>query len=95
MGHEGKIIDILKIDCELCEYSSYMHWLSDLKETGVMARQLLLEIHNDPLPDVINLMLALRNFGYVMFHKEANYLNQANCIEAAFILLAPEFQNYP
>ena len=46
LGHTGYAIDILKIDCEFCEWFSYKDWLSP----NLDVRQLLLETHNLPTP---------------------------------------------
>mmetsp|Transcript_18345 Transcript_18345/g.27180 ORF Transcript_18345/g.27180 Transcript_18345/m.27180 type:complete len:337 (+) Transcript_18345:130-1140(+) len=50
LGHTNRVIDILKIDCEGCEWQSLEGWLSDWNEHGVTVRQLLLELHDAP-PD--------------------------------------------
>ena len=58
-------------------------------------RQVQLEIHNSELPGVVNLFNAFQKAGYVIFHKEANYLNEGKAIEAAFVLLINDFQQLP
>ena len=92
LHHENRTIDIMKIDCEKCEYNQFGQWLSDWEELGMTVRQVQLEIHNSDLPGVVNLMKAFQKAGYVMFHKEANYLNEGKAIEAAFLLLSTDFQ---
>jgi hypothetical protein len=92
LKHVGKVIDILKIDCEGCEWEQYEDWIEDFKETKVTVRQILLELHNSPLPTVADFFHKMWDLGYVIFHKEANFLNP-NCVEIAFILLDKEFQN--
>ena len=52
----------------------------------------MLEIHNSDLPHVVDIFNEFQKAGYVMFHKEANYLNEGKAIEAAFFLLSPDFQ---
>ena len=42
LGHENRVIDILKIDCEGCEWFTYKDWL----EFDI--RQILVETHNAP-----------------------------------------------
>ena len=83
---------IIMIDCEKCEYEQFETWLKDWKDTGVTVRQIQLEIHNSNLPGVVDLFNAFQKAGYVMFHKEANYLNEGKSIEAAFLLLSNDFQ---
>ena len=52
----------------------------------------MLEIHNLDLPNVVDNFNEFQKANYVMFHKEANYLNEGKSIEAAFLLLSPDFQ---
>lgn len=92
LNHENKTIDLMKIDCEKCEYEQFWQWLKDWKNLGMTVRQVLLEIHNSDLPHVVNLFREFQKAGYVMFHKEANYMNEGKAIEAAFLLLSPDFQ---
>jgi len=83
LGHVGRRIDILKIDCEGCEWSTY----KDVLEQDI--RQVLVEVHfvNDLTEPYFN---AFHDEGYVIFHKEPNVLNRA-CVEFGFLKLAKEF----
>ena len=91
LKHEGRTIDLLKIDCEGCEWDQYLQWIEDFKETGVTVRQILIEVHDSPLPMVADFFTKMLEYGFVIFHKEANFLN-ANCVEFGFVLLDKEFQ---
>lgn len=44
LGHQHRIMDILKIDCEGCEWSSIKDWI----QHGI--RQILVEVHGVPTP---------------------------------------------
>ncbi|CAB9507752.1 Pfam:DUF672 [Seminavis robusta] len=87
LGHTGYTIDILKIDCEFCEWFTYEDWL----KPELDIRQLLLEVHNLPtsLPDPqknkggryfpVSMSLSPNKFfdglekaGFAMFSKEPN-----------------------
>eukprot|EP00536_Pseudo-nitzschia_multiseries_P008360 jgi/Psemu1/305669/fgenesh1_kg.211_\ len=92
LKHQQSTLDIVKIDCEGCEYEQYQQWLDDWKEMGVTVRQILLEIHKSHLPNIVNIFNEFQKAGYVMFHKEANYISEGKSIEAAFLLLSPDFQ---
>jgi len=92
LHHENKIIDVMKIDCEKCEYRQYKQWFKDWDELGMTIRQIMIEIHNSDFPGIVEMMTAFQDAGYVMFHKEANYWNEGKCIEAAFLLLDKDFQ---
>ena len=76
----------MKIDCEGCEWQSVDGWLRDWKESGVLVRQLLLEIHDSP-STAIDFFVTLKKAGYVIFHKEVT----GSCAEYAFIKMDPSF----
>jgi len=87
LGHQGRVIDIFKIDCEGCEWRIYQ----DLIEAQVDIRQILVEVHMSP-PSAINFFDSLQQAGFVTFHKEPNIIfGGGNCQEYAMIKLAPEF----
>lgn len=92
LGHVGRRIDILKIDCEGCEWSTFRGWLG----AGVDIRQILVELHDSPDHPVDDTTKhAMYDFlfehGYVVFHKESNSLCGGDCIEYAFIKLGVDF----
>lgn len=43
-------LDILKIDCEGCEYNSFKSWLAKA-DSNFLPRQILIEIHKGTCPD--------------------------------------------
>lgn len=60
LGHEGRPIDIFKIDCEGCEWATYKDWINaDL-------RQILVEVHRVPLI-AQDFFSDLQKAGYVTF----------------------------
>ncbi|KAL7461704.1 hypothetical protein ACHAXS_002119 [Conticribra weissflogii] len=96
LGHSGMIIDILKIDCEGCEWKTYVDWIrgSSLDGNTVIPppRQVLVEMHRSPAPFARDFFDAMRNAGYVIFHKEPNLEGcRGECVEYAFLRLHPEF----
>merc|ERR1712217_502232 len=76
LGHSGKVIDIFKIDCEGCEWSTFRHWFG----AGVQIRQILIELHFYPSSKAVSTDLIheffkfLFDMGYVVFQKESNTL---------------------
>ncbi|KAG7366630.1 methyltransferase domain containing protein [Nitzschia inconspicua] len=81
LGHEGRPIDIFKIDCEGCEWSTYKDWL------GADLRQILIEVHKVP-KIAQDFFLDLQKAGYVTFHKEPNIqFGGGECVEYAFLKL--------
>jgi hypothetical protein len=85
LGHRNRTIDIFKIDCEWCEWSTYKQWLmEDL-------RQILVESHNAPMPNARDFFYDMHDAGYVIFSKEANFVNGADCAEWGFVKLSTAF----
>ena len=81
LNHTGRTIDIFKIDCEWCEWYTYLDWL----QVGTtMIRQILVETHNAPTPAAKEFFYALHDAGYVIFSKEANFQNAGGGVEYAF-----------
>lgn len=96
LGHMGRIIDLFKIDCEGCEFSTYKTWFGE----SVYIRQILVEIHGIRGADgngVHDFFNFLFDQGYVVFHKEPNILPgcHSSCIEYAFIKMSPSFARMP
>lgn len=87
LGHSNRQIDIFKIDCEWCEWTTYKQWL----ENAGNLRQILVETHNAPLPNAPDFFFSLHDAGYVIFSKEANFPNGGGGVEFAFLRLDPSF----
>ncbi len=92
LGHENRRIDVFKIDCEGCEWSSYKDWL----DPKVDIRQVLVETHG--LPDPPNAYFdRFAEMGFVLFSKEANTHPWAvplgTFFEWGYIRLHPDFLN--
>jgi hypothetical protein len=87
LGHEGRTIDIFKIDCEGCEWNTFEDWFA----SGLDIRQILVEVHN--VPDNVNdFFETLQDEGFVTFHKEPNTKYSGGmCQEYAFLKLHPDF----
>lgn len=81
LGHENRIIDLFKVDCESCEWFSYKDWI----QYGDI-RQIMVETHHLPRPKpserswpwpATNITPTdffddLQNAGFIMFSKETN-----------------------
>lgn len=60
LGHEGRPIDIFKIDCEGCEWATYKDWIN------ADMRQILVEVHR--VPEIAQDFFSdLQKAGYVTF----------------------------
>lgn len=72
LGHEElDVIDVFKIDCEFCEWTTYTDWLAG---SIPMLHQILVETHDAPPEYALGFFDTLEAAGYVRFHKEANIL---------------------
>lgn len=99
LGHEGRTIDIFKIDCEGCEWKTVSSWF----EANVTLRQVQIEVHEGynraqnrhfiPQPDAPDFFKKMYKEGYVIFHKEPNIMfwKYAKCVEYAFLRLDQSF----
>jgi hypothetical protein len=87
LGHEGRRIDIFKIDCEGCEWKTYRDWVMG----DVDLRQIFLEVHNHP--SIANKLFEdLHAQNSVIFHKEPNIQwGGGNCVEFSFLRLHKDF----
>lgn len=88
LGHAQREVDILKIDCEGCEWDTYMTWFDDT----LPPRQILIELHDGTSGSspvvAMRFMRYLKDHGYVIFHKEPNTLGcYGKCIEYSFLRL--------
>jgi len=87
LGHSNRQIDIMKIDCEGCEWQSLKGWFQDYKEQGVLARQILLELHDTPPDLLFKFFDTMKKHGYVITHKE----HTGTTVEYAFLKLHLSF----
>ena len=83
LGHQGHVIDIMKVDCKMCEWGIYDDWFDhdDPVEShrhghgnvGVsMVQQLLVEVHGTPEEYVNDFFERIEEENYVIFHKESD-----------------------
>lgn len=86
LDHEGRELDILRLDCEGCEWHTFREWL----DSGASARQIVVTLHGAPKnEDDIFEILEANN--YVIFHREADTRYGGMWQEYGFLKLAPEF----
>lgn len=72
LGHQGLPIDVLKIDCEGCEWKTYKDWIdADI-------RQLLVEVHWAP-SIAQDFFQDFQNAGYVTFVSNTTVLQEFEC----------------
>lgn len=83
LGHVGRTIDILKIDCEGCEWTTFASWF----DAPVTISQILVEVHQGTIvskdgssdddearkfPPAKRFFQRLHDENFAIFHKEAN-----------------------
>jgi len=101
LGHEGRTIDIFKIDCEGCEWATVKTWFN----ISATLRQIQIELHGVKTPETKDFFDTMEDNNYVITHKEPNIAFlmgfepgmakvtrwPSYAIEYAFLKLAPEF----
>lgn len=88
LGHEGRTIDIFKIDCEGCEWETFASWF----DANVMLRQIQVEVHGADVQKTPQFFDRLYEENYVITHKEPNIAYGGGyALEFAFLKLAPGF----
>ena len=86
LGHEGRIIDIFKTDCEGYEWGTAHEWFN----ANVTLRQVQVELHEFDVNKTPRFFDLMYDNNYVITHKEAN-IAWGKAIEYAFLKLDPLF----
>jgi len=86
LGHEGKYLEIMRIDCDGCEWHTFSEWLS----SGVTPRQLLVSLHGAPRNED-ELFELMEKHNFVIFHREADTRYGGLWQEYGFLKLDPSF----
>jgi Methyltransferase domain len=93
LGHAGRHLDILKVDCEGCEFDSMVPLFDAMARNEIQVDQLLIELHivQGDKPEVfwkkvLDFFAAADRAKMRIFHKERNHwgCNGYNCLEYAF-----------
>jgi len=96
LGHTGRTIDVLKIDCEGCEWHVMPKVFDSMKAGNLKIDQVLIEVHTPYLPGGTGdaHVAFLKKFfeqaddaGLRIFHKERNHWGCVGykCVEYAFV----------
>lgn len=92
LGHQGRTIDILKIDCEGCEYVAVTQAFEAIANGTVGINQIQVEVHaaGDHAhwkEDLIAFFNAADGANMRVFHKERNHwgCQGKECVEYAFV----------
>ena len=90
LGHNERVIDIFKIDCEGCEWATAPQWF----EAPVTLRQILVETHSADVIKTPAFFDTIYKNNYVIFHKEPNIAwssGNTMAMEFAFLKLSESF----
>jgi hypothetical protein len=87
LGHDGRIIDIIKIDCERCEYVAVLDALEAVARGQMAINQIQVEMHRADFKTIHSLFKAADRAGMRVFHKERNHwgCEGYRCVEYAFV----------
>ncbi|KAL3798643.1 hypothetical protein ACHAW5_008398 [Stephanodiscus triporus] len=93
LGHEHRTIDILKIDCEGCEYAAMPPLFDLIASEKVSVNQVLIELHKDQndregrAQRLYDFFLAADHAKFRITHKEGNHwgCDGSRCVEYTFV----------
>ena len=97
LGHSEREIDVLKIDCESCEWGAFETWFGPGAPT---IRQVLIELHegthsySKAKPVADDFFRFMRSKGYAVFHKEPNTLG-CGCVRPSSRVVCPASPHAP
>eukprot|EP00997_Jenningsia_sp_PLL12_P010989 NODE_8420_length_410_cov_36.836565_g7546_i0.p2 GENE.NODE_8420_length_410_cov_36.836565_g7546_i0~~NODE_8420_length_410_cov_36.836565_g7546_i0.p2 ORF type:complete len:128 (+),score=31.19 NODE_8420_length_410_cov_36.836565_g7546_i0:24-386(+) len=86
-GHPGRRIDILKVDCEGCEWGSFLNIGQACKERRIRIERLLVELHGVDFALVSQFFDRMQDqCGLRITHKERNHWGCDGylCVEFSF-----------
>jgi hypothetical protein len=89
LNHVGRTIDVLKIDCEQCEWLTMPDLFRDIASTGLIVNQIQIEMHRSSknVENITSFFELVDKAKMRIFHKERNGwgCNGHMCIEYSFI----------
>jgi hypothetical protein len=87
LGHHQRHIDILKVDCEGCEYGAFPRVLEGIQQGKYTVGQIQIELHGTNPGQLRHFFDACDSNDFFMFHKERNHwgCDGYRCIEFSFI----------
>jgi hypothetical protein len=106
LNHQGRKLDILKIDVEGSEYEFFDDLFDTNDNTSESIRQILVEIHFAPIVQKVNnvttynykklhrLFDLFHQKHFVIFHKEVNLFNPYHAFEFSFVRMNKKFFQY-
>lgn len=87
LGHSEAHVDILKIDCEGCEYAAFETLWPQIINGSVSIGQIQIEMHGTDLTRLTAFFESAERAGFMIFHKERNHWGCQGylCVEYSMI----------
>lgn len=87
LGHENQVIDVLKIDCEGCEYSTMPPLFEMIAAGRIRVNQVQIELHTAEKSEIDHFFKSADSAGLRIFQKERNHWGCAGykCVEYSLI----------
>jgi hypothetical protein len=87
LGHNNKHIDVLKVDCEGCEYEAFHTIWEDLAQGKYTIGQILIELHGTDFTKINIFFEAATAAGFYVFSKERNHWGCSGykCVEYSLV----------
>ena len=87
LTHDGRKIDILKVDCEGCEWAAFKLIFDDVIQGRYRVGQILIEVHGLDFEKIEAFFKHANQAKFYIFHKERNHwgCNGYKCLEYALI----------
>lgn len=87
LGHINRRIDLLKIDCEGCEYEAFAQIWAHAASGKFSIGQVLVELHRPEFSKLTAYFNGASDAGFHVFHKERNHWGCSGwqCVEFSFI----------
>jgi hypothetical protein len=87
LGHVGRPLTLLKIDCEGCEYEVADTMFAQCRDGAVQIDQVLIELHGTNASQVVKFFQGADACGLMIFHKERNHwgCDGYKCVEFGLI----------
>lgn len=87
LAHGGRKIDILKVDCEGCEWDAFKLIFDDVIQGRYRIGQIQIELHGGNFPVIEDFFEHANQANFHIFHKERNHwgCDGYRCLEFSLI----------